>query len=93
VIGLFLGESPRLLDAVHVAVDCRDTAALGRAAHALKGTVASLAATESSETSARLEALARSGNLSGVEAIWAELDRHVARLRDELTRLGQEAAA
>ncbi len=93
VVGLFLDEAPRLLAAVRDAVGRRDAVALGRSAHALKGTVASLAAAESAETAARLEALARTGDLAGADTLWADLERQVGRLREALARAGQEAAA
>jgi CheY-like chemotaxis protein len=85
VIRLFLGEAPRLMRAVRKAAIATDAEELGRAAHSLKGTLASLSASAAAEAAARLENQARSGDLSAVCEVLEELERQVERLRNALS--------
>ena len=69
-------------------VRARDTGALERAAHTLKGASANVGARGVAEVCARLEANARNADLDGAESLVDEYDTEFERVRDAL-----EAAA
>jgi CheY-like chemotaxis protein len=85
---LFCEESPKLLFAVQDAVAKRDTAALKRAAHSLKGSISTFAARDATEAALRLEDLARSGELAGAEDAYRLLVAQVETLKQALEGLG-----
>jgi two-component system sensor histidine kinase/response regulator len=85
---LFCEESPKLLSAVQDAVAKRDTAALKRAAHSLKGSISTFAARDATEAALRLEDLARAGELAGAEDAYRLLVAQVERLKQALEGLG-----
>jgi two-component system sensor histidine kinase/response regulator len=85
---LFCEESPKLLSAVQDAVAKRDTEALKRAAHSLKGSISTFAARDATEAALRLEDLARSGELAGAEDAYRLLAAQVERLKHALEGLG-----
>jgi CheY-like chemotaxis protein len=89
---IFVGDCPARLEAVRVAVERRDAAALGSAAHALRGSAGYFGAREVIEAAQRLETMARGGDLTGVTEVWTELERAMARLTGELALLAPEAA-
>jgi PAS domain S-box-containing protein len=90
VVDLSLGEFPRLLEAARSGLAQGDGRALERAAHSLRGTVASLAAPSASATALRLEGLAREGDLGGAAAAFEDLEEKMEQLRAALTGLEQE---
>jgi two-component system, sensor histidine kinase and response regulator len=85
---LFCEESPKLLSAVQDAVAKRDTAALKRAAHSLKGSLSTFAARDATEAALRLEDLARAGELEGAEDAYRLLVAQLERLKQALEGLG-----
>jgi HPt (histidine-containing phosphotransfer) domain-containing protein len=87
VAGVFEGEWPRLRDAVRDALARADAAALGRAAHSLKGTLGSLGAVASLETARRLEGMARAAALGQAAAAARVLEGQVAQLQAALAGL------
>jgi PAS domain S-box-containing protein len=91
VIDLFLVEAPRVTRKLYEAVDRGDAPAVQESAHSLKGMVASLAAPAAARSAARLETLARDGDLSAATAILTDLQRHLDALRPELVKARQEA--
>ena len=74
MLDLFMTECPGMISAVRSAIDASDAAALRRAAHALKGSVANFAAPRPVEAARRLEKLGIDGDLSGAEAAFHELE-------------------
>jgi CheY-like chemotaxis protein len=85
---MFCEESPKLLSAVQDAVTKKDTAALKRAAHSLKGSISTFAARDATEAALRLEDLARAGELEGAEDAYRLLVAQVERLKQALEGLG-----
>jgi HPt (histidine-containing phosphotransfer) domain-containing protein len=85
---LFCEESPKLLSAVRDAVARRDTAALKRAAHSLKGSMSTFAARDATEAAFRLEELASEGELVDAEGAYRLLATQVERLKQALESLG-----
>ncbi len=81
---LFCEESPKMMEAVREAVIARDPERLQRAAHSLKGAVATLAAQKAFDAALRLERLGRAGDLADVDKAYAMLEAQVQRLRGVL---------
>jgi signal transduction histidine kinase/DNA-binding response OmpR family regulator/HPt (histidine-containing phosphotransfer) domain-containing protein len=70
IVRLFAEECPVLLQEVRAALDQRDSAAVRRAAHTLKGAASTAAAVGVTEAAALLEVLAAEGDLDALEGAW-----------------------
>jgi len=88
---LFREESPVLLSEIRDALARQDGPAVQRAAHTLKGSVATFGAQEAFEAALQMEMLGRNGDFSKAEAAWAELEAQVAHFESALTTLQEEA--
>ena len=84
---LFCEESPKMLAALLQAVSRKDAERLQRAAHSLKGAVATFAAHDAFEAALKLERLGRAGDLSGAEKAYEALESQIERLRSVLQTL------
>jgi CheY-like chemotaxis protein len=84
---LFLEESPRMLEAIAQAVAEKDAERLQRAAHSLKGSVATFSAQDALAAALKLERLGRSGDLEEAERAYAALANEIERLRSALEAL------
>ncbi len=62
LLALFQEEFPRLRDALHNAVDAGDPRRVEKAAHALKGMLASMSIKQGAALAAHVEAAARAGD-------------------------------
>jgi diguanylate cyclase (GGDEF)-like protein len=80
----FCSEGPKLLRSVQVALSRNDCDALGRASHALRGSVSTFAAKRATEAAAVLEDLAGTGDLAGAEEAFETLGAQVELLRQGL---------
>jgi CheY-like chemotaxis protein/HPt (histidine-containing phosphotransfer) domain-containing protein len=80
-IGLYLSDTPALLDTLRQAASQGDTGALRVAAHTLKGNSNSLGAIRMGAISLALEKIGRSGALDGAEALIDLLEREFERVR------------
>jgi len=87
---LFCEESDRMLSAVQAAVEAKNADELHRAAHFLKGSVATFAAKPALDAALKLEAIARSGDLSGADAAAVSLAEEIRRLRAVLEIRGKD---
>jgi PAS domain S-box-containing protein len=85
---LFCEESPRLLSAVRDAVAKKDSNALQRAAHSLKGSVSTFAAQDALNAVLKVEAIGQSKNLDGAADACALLEKEIERLQFALVSLG-----
>jgi signal transduction histidine kinase/DNA-binding response OmpR family regulator/HPt (histidine-containing phosphotransfer) domain-containing protein len=85
VMRLFVGESAELLGEIERAAAAADTQAMGRAAHSLKSSGASVGASAFSGVAKEMEALARAGHAEA-------LADHPARLRLAYERFREEPA-
>ena len=85
---LFLEESPKMLAAIHDAVIENAPEQLERAAHSLKGSVATFAAQDAFEAALKLERLGRAGDLAEAVKGYAVLEAEIERLRSVLGTLG-----
>ena len=84
---VFAKQTPELLAAMREAAAARDAAALARHAHKLKGSLSNFPRTSGAHLAADVETVARSGELSGVDALLAELEAAVARLSEEMANV------
>jgi HPt (histidine-containing phosphotransfer) domain-containing protein len=84
LVRLFLGECPGWLTQIRDALARQDAAQLRRAAHTLKGTLATLGARPASAVAQRLEAMGRTGEMAGAAETLAELEGLLDRLRPTL---------
>ncbi len=80
VLDLFHKEAAGLLHDVRVAAASRDGQALKRAAHRLKGALVSLGARPSVEVARALELAGNGNELSGVDALFGQLEVEMGRL-------------
>ena len=86
MLDLFMTECPGMISAIRSAIDSSDAAALRRAAHALKGSVANFAAARPVEAARRLEKLGIDGEFTGVEAAFHELEDALDGFRREASK-------
>jgi two-component system, sensor histidine kinase and response regulator len=84
---LFLEESSRMLSAVQQAVERKNASELQRAAHSMKGSVATFSAQHAFDAALKLERLARAEELTGVDEAFAVLAAEAGRLRTALESL------
>jgi CheY-like chemotaxis protein len=84
-IDLYLQETPKLLDKLQKAVLAGDAIALKDAAHSIKSTSAALGAFPLSSTSARIEALSRTGDLEGAVALVPLLEKEYYKAETAFT--------
>ena len=87
---IFLEEIPRMAGDIRAAVAAADAERLMRAAHALKGSAANIAAERVAAIAGNLEAMGRACDLGGMEAVHGELEAEIEQLK---TFLASEALA
>ncbi len=84
MIRLFADDAPRTITRIRSAVDARDSAALRRAAHALRGAAANFEAADVVQAARRLEEIGQSGlfedEAAALRALTIAMDRLMARL-------------
>jgi CheY-like chemotaxis protein/HPt (histidine-containing phosphotransfer) domain-containing protein len=80
MLRLFLAECPRLLTDMQRALADQDAAKLRLAAHTIKGSADTIAARSACAAAARLEAIARAGELHLANSAWVSLEQEIARL-------------
>ena len=87
VIRVFLQTLASRLDDILRAVQSRDSMAITRAAHTLKGSSSQFGAEELSGLCRQMEDLGRESNLEQIDALILEIGRAADRLRQELGRI------
>ncbi|MGO8816186.1 MAG: PAS domain S-box protein [Terriglobia bacterium] len=92
LIEMFRAECPKLLDGVRRATEEGNASMLERAAHALKGSLGDIAASQAFEAARALEMMAREGKIEGAVASVASLEVALHRLEYELRHLEKRAA-
>jgi HPt (histidine-containing phosphotransfer) domain-containing protein len=94
MLNKFRDQGADALDQIVSAVKARDAAATARAAHALKGAAANLAADGVCAAAAGIEAQARAAQLDAAEQalanLRAQLERCLADIPDAVTRAAQK---
>jgi len=88
---IFLDElEPRMVE-IAAAIRETDASRLQFAAHALRGSAASLSAKQVAASVSKLEAMARNTELTGAESVFSRLEKEVEGLRNRLITLKREA--
>jgi|SRR5579863_2125349 len=87
--GMFLEDCPAMMSAVQQAVNERDAPALMRAAHSLKGSLATFAAGPAVALAQRLELMGRESSLDHADAACRDLEAAVERLKPALASLAR----
>src|ERR1700693_1634452 len=90
LVGLFLEDSPALLNDLRAGVAGHDAAMVERAAHSLKGSVGNFGAKRAAELARRLEVMGRSRDLGGAPEALTALDREMARVSAQLAEIAAE---
>ncbi len=88
---MFLKDTPRRLRAVREAVAAGDCEALQQAAHLLRGSISNFGAPVAAQAALELESMAGARHLIDAAAVYALLEREVARLTPVLVRLVRES--
>ncbi len=83
-IDVFLEDLPTRTDRLRKAVGSQNPAELKSAAHALKGSAASVGAVVVSGLCAQIEAIGRAGSASGTEELMTQLEPEITRATTEL---------
>jgi two-component system, sensor histidine kinase and response regulator len=89
LIQLFLGETPRLIEAMRKATYRGDMQELGRSAHSMKGAASNFLAYRTVSAASQLENDAKTGDLESAKASLAMLEAFVERLLPELANMCQ----
>ncbi|HWP13316.1 MAG TPA: Hpt domain-containing protein, partial [Ramlibacter sp.] len=82
----YIGQTPAAFSAMKQHLHRRDCAELGRCAHKLGGTSASLGATAMADVCYRIERHAAEADLQSIHALVDELEMRFARTRSELLK-------
>jgi HPt (histidine-containing phosphotransfer) domain-containing protein len=90
LIGLFLPQSPALLDDLRSAARRNDGDALATAAHTLRGCLATLSATRALKTATILEAMGKERNMEAASQTCEALSGELAVLNAELSAFARE---
>ncbi len=92
IAGLFLEDCPGLVGAMQDALARADSKGLERAAHTLKGSLGNFAAAPVVAAVARLEALARQGDLAQASEVCRGLEEEIERVKRALAVLHRKVA-
>ncbi len=84
IIGLFLEDSPKLMDVIRQALSAGDANAAYRGAHTLKGSAGNFDAHVAVALAQRLEARAREGNIEAANSAFTALEEEMGVLRATL---------
>jgi PAS domain S-box-containing protein len=87
IVRLFLADCPQRLSEIKEAIRRGDAGALGRAAHALKGSVGNFAAHKAFAACRRLENMGRGSDLDNAGEACVTLESELMFLSDQLRRL------
>jgi two-component system sensor histidine kinase/response regulator len=80
VVGLFLADSPMLIETIRAAIERGDVREVRAAAHRLKGAASNLAATPLADAARDLETIGESGGLNGARTAWTTLKDEAEKL-------------
>ena len=88
LVTIFLDDSLQLMNEIRESLARGDSKRLRHAAHTLKGSAANFGTSPVCEEAARLEMMGHNENLTGAEAVWAELEEAMKNLKLVLKSLG-----
>ena len=84
IIGLFLEDSPKLMDSIRQALAAGDADAAYRGAHTLKGSAGNFDAHVAVALAQRLEARTREGDIDAANTVFASLEQEIHILETTL---------
>jgi len=90
IAGIFLEDSPLVMDKMKDALRRGDCDALERSAHTVKGSVGNFAAKAAFQAAQRVEQIGRDGNMVGAEEAFRALEAELERLKPALAALGRD---
>jgi HPt (histidine-containing phosphotransfer) domain-containing protein len=93
LVKVFQESSRRMLEELRNGLSQRDSRAVENAAHQLKGSLGTMAATAAHDAARRLEALGRAGDLAPAQQALSLLESELARLEPELDALARDVVA
>ena len=82
--GIFINDAPEHMSEIEGAVNCRNSEALVKSAHKLKGSVANFGKNATTDTALKLETMGNEHNLDGVEEVYGTLVKDVESLTNAL---------
>jgi HPt (histidine-containing phosphotransfer) domain-containing protein len=82
MVGFFFSDGMKLLAEIKAAASAGDAMVIEKKAHRLKGTVLYLGAEAAQEAVARVEVLARSGDLTDAASAIASMEAEITRLAE-----------
>ncbi len=87
IVELFMEDHQSHLFNIKNALNKKDAMQLVRAAHTLKGAVATFAAESATQAALKLELMGRHKNFNGSREAYISLEKEIELLKQELTRL------
>lgn len=90
IIDIFIREQPERMKAIKTGIQNKDLKTLKFDAHSLKGVVANFMAAKPEQIARELENKATAGDDSGLEALYASLEKASADLLDDLQELREK---
>ncbi len=90
IAGMFLEETPLVMDKIKDALRRGDSNALERAAHTVKGSVGNFAAKPAFQAAQRVEQIGRDGDMGEAEEAYRALEAELERLKPALAALGRD---
>jgi two-component system, sensor histidine kinase and response regulator len=93
LIDICLTEAPRMMDDIRRAIDADDPIRLERAAHAFKGSLASLGARTVANDASGLEAMGRTGDITGARARFGDMEHDYRDLENAFRAFKTEVPA
>jgi CheY-like chemotaxis protein/HPt (histidine-containing phosphotransfer) domain-containing protein len=92
VVDTFLEERPHLMDETRQAVEEHDAEKLRLAAHTVKGSIRLFGRTQAAVHAEALEAMGRSGDVSGAQQTFVDLEAAMEKLVPVLEQFARESA-
>ena len=86
-VEMLVADGPALIQELRQAITASDAAAVGRAAHTLKGMIANFCAASTQATALELEQMGKVGDLSSAPPVAAALDAQLQALTEQLQTL------
>ena len=84
LVEIFINDAPEHMSEIEEAVNSRNSEALGKSAHKLKGAVINFGKSATTGTAFKLETMGRGNNLDGVEDVYGTLVKDVENLVNAL---------
>lgn len=86
VLGIFLDDTPKILEDLKTAINGALPEAVAKAAHTLKGASANIAANRLRDQAYQLEMKAKSGDLANASDLYAKLEAEFGELKTHLAQ-------